>query len=999
MTALHETAYPRHKPNPTRRELETAYTPTQEERAFVDKATTDPSARLALMIHLKVSQCLGYFPALSETPDHIVRFLAQQMRFRRAQPAERLTKFDLRGVRHRQLNKVRVFAKLRVLDAIGRQWLAQVASTTAQTKHTVVDILNVLLEELAHHRYELPGFSVLETIAVHARELLHEQYFDAIAVALTPAQRELIDGLLVTPLGQAHSPWNSLKRDPKQPTNPEVRQYIAHVRRLQELAAQLPVVDIPAPKLKLFRQIARASDASEISEFKPHKRYAMAVIFVRARYAKTLDDAADIFIRLMQRIDNRARRKLVEHQLQHSTRADALIEQLKDLLEVVESKGGTQTPMDALREALHRDVDMLIAECEAHLAYAGKNHLPFLLALYGTARSLLLNCLEVTRLKSTSQDGTIERLLGVVLGPLRHSHKPFLNLRDIGLDPKQDMDWLSAPWKRHVFSEAASQHGFGYVHRRYFELAVLTEVMGELKSGDVFIPGGEKYDDFREQFVDDDELSKEIPSYAEVAGITTNAAAFVKQMRQRLSRKASEVNKRFPKNLQVQLVEGQLSIQKVMRPEVSAMVKALDAALSERMPPKSIVDVIIDVTRWLGLEKHFQHVAGTDTRLDDLLRRVVITVFCYGCNLGPAQTSRSIRGFNRRQIAWLNHKYVSEETLEKATRDVVNAYGRFELPGYWGSGQHASADGTKWNVYEQNLLSEYHIRYGGYGGIGYYHLSDKYIAFFAHFIPCGTHESVYLLDGLLANTSDIRPDTIHGDTQAQSYTVFAVAHLLGIHLMPRIRHIGKLAFCKPEPNAKYKHLQSLFRENVDWNLIATHFRDMLRVVVSIRLGKITASTILRRLGTYSRKNKLYFAFRELGKVLRTLFLLDFIDDEEQRLLIHKHTNRSEQFNNFVQWVAFANHGVIAENLMHEQRKVIKYGQLVANMLILHNVMEMSGIIAQLQREGWTIDAATLAQLNPFRTHSTNRLGEYPIDLARTSPPLDPTRPVLLQASS
>ncbi len=61
-------------------------------------------------------------------------------------------------------------------------------------------------------------------------------------------------------------------------------------------------------------------------------------------------------------------------------------------------------------------------------------------------------------------------------------------------------------------------------------------------------------------------------------------------------------------------------------------------------------------------------------------------------------------------------------------------------------GKHASADGTRWDLYEQNLLSEYHIRYGGYGGIGYYHVSDTYIALFSHFIPCGVWEAVYILD-------------------------------------------------------------------------------------------------------------------------------------------------------------------------------------------------------------------------------------------------------------
>jgi TnpA family transposase len=53
---------------------------------------------------------------------------------------------------------------------------------------------------------------------------------------------------------------------------------------------------------------------------------------------------------------------------------------------------------------------------------------------------------------------------------------------------------------------------------------------------------------------------------------------------------------------------------------------------------------------------------------------------------------------------------------------------------------------------------------------------------------------------------------------------------------------------------------------------------MLRVALSIKVGTIMPSTILRRLATYSCKNKLYFAFRELGRVVRTIFLLQYISD-------------------------------------------------------------------------------------------------------------------------
>lgn len=263
------------------------------------------------------------------------------------------------------------------------------------------------------------------------------------------------------------------------------------------------------------------------------------------------------------------------------------------------------------------------------------------------------------------------------------------------------------------------------------------------------------------------------------------------------------------------------------------------SGIGEHLEQVSIVDVLIDAERWLHLHRLFRPLMGTDSRLDDLRPRVISTLFCYGCNLGPTQTARSIRGLSRKQIAWLNVKYMTEDVLERAIVQVINAYNRFELPGYWGDGKHASADGTKWNLYEQNLISEHHIRYGGYGGIGYYHVSDKFIALFSRFISCGTHEGTHILDGLMANTSDIQPDTVHGDTQAQSYTVFALAHLLGIKLMPRIRGIKDLVFHRPRQGARFNHIDRLFTETIDWQLIETHLSDMLRVAVSIKLGKTT----------------------------------------------------------------------------------------------------------------------------------------------------------------
>ena len=374
--------------------------------------------------------------------------------------------------------------------------------------------------------------------------------------------------------------------------------------------------------------------------------------------------------------------------------------------------------------------------------------------------------------------------------------------------------------------------------------------------------------------------------------------------------------------------------------------------------------------------------SGFEAKIDDPRKRFITTLFCYGCNLGPTQTARSVQGLSRKQVAWLNLRHITEERLDKAIVRVINAFNTFALPKFWGTGKHVSADGTKWSIYEQNLLSEYHVRYGGYGGIGYYHVSDMYIALFSNFIPCGVHEAVYILDGLIKNESDVQPDTIHGDTQAQSAPVFGLSHLLGIRLMPRIRGIKQLVFYKPDRKAKYGHINSLFTESINWELIERHYPDMLRVAISIKAGRITPSMILRRLGVASRKNKLYFAFRELGRAIRTRFLLNYINDVELRRVIHQSTNKSEQFNDFAQWLHFANDGIIAENIRHEQRKVVKYNHLVANMVILHNVHTMSRTLKVLQEQGVPLSEELLNRLSPYRREHINRLGHYSLDLDR-----------------
>jgi TnpA family transposase len=112
------------------------------------------------------------------------------------------------------------------------------------------------------------------------------------------------------------------------------------------------------------------------------------------------------------------------------------------------------------------------------------------------------------------------------------------------------------------------------------------------------------------------------------------------------------------------------------------------------------------------------------------------------------------------------------------------------------------------------------LRASGFGGIAYHYVSDTYVALFSRFIPCGVWEAVHLIEGLLANKSDIQPSTVHADTQGQSAPAFTLATLFGFDLMPRIRNFRDLIFFRAGEHLAYAHIDELFGERgrnvIDW---------------------------------------------------------------------------------------------------------------------------------------------------------------------------------------
>jgi TnpA family transposase len=614
-------------------------------------------------------------------------------------------------------------------------------------------------------------------------------------------------------------------------------------------------------------------------------------------------------------------------------------------------------------------------------AYHNKNYLPLLWNIHRLFRAALFRLVRLLDIQPTTQDQSLLDAL--------HFIQEHQKARKDYLPYDIDLGFLSGRWRNFVETR---HEGKLVLKRRELEVTIFSYVAGGLRRGDLYVPGSQEYADYREQLLPWEECEKRLEEYCLAMEIPNSAKTFVTFLKHQLEQAADHADEFYPENTELTIDEtGKPHLKRLRSEPLPQGIDDFLENIRERMPERHLLDILKHVQHWVNYIRHFTSPYGSDPKLKDAVRSYLFTIFGYGCNLGANQTARHTDGaISGRSLRRINQQHITTEKLEAALTDVINEYIRFELPFFWGGGEAMIVDGTHIELVENSLLGERHIRYGGYGGIAYQYISDTYIALFSRFIACGMWEAVYILDGLLKNISNLKPDTIHADTQGQSEPVFGLSFLLGIKLMPRMRNWNDVVFYRPDPDSTYKHIDSLFTKNVNWKLIKTHWKDLMQIVLSIQAGKILPSMLLQKLGVHSRKNKLYQAFRELGRVVRTIFLLQYIGDNSMRRDIQGATAKVETYHNFCDWISFGGKITTSGDPV-EQEKRIKDMNLVANVVMLHNLVDLTEVLNQMNAEGNSITPNLVERLSPYMTEHIKRFGQYVLDMEEMPEPMQPQR--------
>ncbi len=203
-----------------------------------------------------------------------------------------------------------------------------------------------------------------------------------------------------------------------------------------------------------------------------------------------------------------------------------------------------------------------------------------------------------------------------------------------------------------------------------------------------------------------------------------------------------------------------------------------------------------------------------------------------------------------------------------------------------------------------------------------------------------------MIDGLLHNDV-IKSDTHSTDQHGYTEIIFSVTHFIGVLNAPRPKNIAKQKLYgftgrKTSKKMGYKILPS---RGIHVKSIEENWDNILRFMTTIKLKYTPASYLLKRLSSYAKEHPLYKALKEFGRIIKSIFMLTYMDDVELRQRIEKQLNKIEFANRFSKAIIGDNKQEFEVGTKEEQEIMAACNILIQNCINLWNMLYLSQLIA------------------------------------------------------
>lgn len=965
----------------SREELESVWHFESAEIVLCESIRADN--RLGFALQLKYLDLEGRFPrSRSDIARAVIKFVAQLFDL----PFDTVINYGWDG-RTSERHRASIRTQLGFTpwtNADGDRLKAYLVKTVTPREASRETVREDTLAWYREQRIEPPTLGRLDRLIASAVNEYETALFENITAALSEETKSKIDRLLAPRGDDTSEPLlNDIKSGPGRPGVKTIRKQIEKLKVIDSLGLpDAPFKAISRKSLAVYRARAGTEYASGMKRTEV-SGYALVSLYCWVRRQEVIDDLIEVLIRVVHQIASRAERKVDLALIKDVRKVRGKHELLYKMAEAA-----IEHPDELVRDVMYPVVSQrTLSDLVIEHAATGPGHLKAIRELirsyyshsYRPMLPLILDALEL-RSNNTMYRPLIEAIDLI----LRHrtSRQQYFGLDEApieGIVPKK---------LRNLVIEADS-HGIDKVNRINYEIVVLEALRTKIRCKEVWALAADRYCNPDKDLPDDYEAHR--ADYYRRMELPLNYDEFESKLKRELAHSLANLNRTIPRNPLVRL--SATSKHPILvspldaQPEPKNLIR-LKAEITLRWPNTGLLDLLKESDLRIGFTNCFQTAAQRQTLApSEVQRRLLLCLYGLGTNAGLKRVSAGRLGVSYDELLYVRRRFVNKNSLRQAIAMVVNAIFAARLPEIWGEGTTACAsDSKKFGAWDQNLMTEYHIRYGGKGVTIYWHVEKNSVCIYSQLKRCSSSEVASMIEGVLRHCTEMDIDRQYVDSHGQSEVGFAFCRLLGFDLMPRLKAINKQKLYVPGSHAKqqYRNLEPILNRPIRWGLIEQQYDEMVKYTAAMRDGTADAEAILRRFTRSNNQHPTYQALHELGRVVKTNFLCNYLQSEPLRREIHEGLNVVENWNSANGFIYYGKGGEIASNQLEDQELSMLSLHLLQICLVYMNTLMIQNVLSE---KTWAerMQPRDLRALSPLIYSHVNPYGIFELDMDQRIP--------------
>ncbi len=835
-------------------------------------------------------------------------------------------------------------------------------------------LFDAATEYLARNKIAIPAYSTLQKlisqVLVQHQKALHEQVKAACTQGLKVMLAELLSGehaFTLQHLRQSARNFTGTELDKELQVYQHLQPWMAEIAQVQE-SLRLSLmnrhyfagrVDYYGAKLK--RQATLNQQLYLLS-------------YLQNRHQQCLERVADGFIHHVRQVKARAKAMAKEQVYQDWQQAARNVGKAADVLQLfLDDKIAPDTHFQSVQEEAFKvlnakDLTSVCRYLSNQKQSADEAYWQHLDAESTLRTGLLRSLFCCLRIEGTDQIQRLVRVLDQSRLDMLSQNKLSDTSLDRHLPPK------------HLRPLLLNKNGS--LNKARYEWYLYLQVSDRLH-GQLLMPDVIKYRALDEDLVKTQRWKQEKQSLLESTAQTklmANPASLVPNMATELDMRLHEVSYYLEKTDNRDVILKHKGGKRHWRLPTASKKHLVNNPFFGQMRSIDIADVLRVVDQDTSFIDDFEHVLGMSSRSRLFEVDLVAILIANATNQGIYGIAE-ISDRSYEQLRTIQANYLRLETLNSANDRINNATAKLPIFKHYYIQEgivHVSADGQKFEAKRETFRTRYSSKYFGTAkGLSNVSLNAHHMGINNRIIGSNEHESHYLFDLLMNNSTEIIPDVVSTDTHGVNHVNFALLDLFGYQFAPRYAKVGTVIEKMFNVTTdKDDSIQLSLKKPINTKHIMKYWDTIQRIAVSLAQRKTDQATLVRKLSVYKSNHPLLEAFTEYNRLVKARYLLSYIDDPELRNHVQKALNRGEAYHQLRRAISQVNGDRFRGGSEEEIELWNECARLIANATIYFNSKVLSNLLQSFEHQGKQELAETIKRASPVAWQSINLKGKY-----------------------